>query len=371
VQLRIDAMLWQSQKADKIPADPLRSKRLQGSAESQIEVNRFFQDFYEGNAQQIHSIEGREHTGQVSNEDRQEREGKFRKGQLASLFCSPTMELGIDISDLNAVHLRNVPPTPANYAQRSGRAGRSGQEALVITYASVGSGHDQYFFKRQDQMVAGVVAPPKLELGNQDLIKSHIYSIWLAHTGQDLKESMNQILDLDLDGYPLKDSVRSQLTLTAPGSAKIAADSYGNPAKLNRILEMGTMITRRRERITCDEEERLKYGYNVTTHFRYASQKQETATVSAQDGTQLLRLTYGETARIWRINRGLRRNKQERGFKLDAKGGVWGDSKNDEALDNLQTEVNLMVDDTCNILVVEPVNWSLDYDAKKRRVGKK
>ena len=55
---------------------------------------------------------------------------------LPVLFCSPTMELGVDISALNAVYLRNVPPTPANYAQRSGRAGPSGQAAMVLTYTS-------------------------------------------------------------------------------------------------------------------------------------------------------------------------------------------------------------------------------------------
>lgn len=116
------------------------------------------------------------------------------------------------------------------------------------------------------------------------------------------------------------------------------------------------MITRRQERITCDEEERLKYGYNITTYFRYAPQKQEKATVSTADGTELLRLTYGETATIRRINRGLRRNRQERGFKLDAATGVWGERGNNATPKSLQTEVNLLVDDTCNILVVEPVN---------------
>jgi ATP-dependent helicase YprA (DUF1998 family) len=57
------------------------------------------------------------------------------------------MELGVDISQLNVVNMRNVPPTPANYAQRSGRAGRSGQPALVFSYCTTGSSHDQYFFR--------------------------------------------------------------------------------------------------------------------------------------------------------------------------------------------------------------------------------
>ncbi|MFB2833257.1 DEAD/DEAH box helicase [Aerosakkonemataceae cyanobacterium BLCC-F167] len=567
VQLRVDSLFWKATKVNQISPDLLTSRRLQGEAEKTITVNSFFQDFYQTNARKIQIMEGREHTGQVSNKDRQEREDKFREGQLAALFCSPTMELGIDISDLSVVHLRNVPPSPANYAQRSGRAGRSGQEALVITYTSVGSSHDQYFFKRQNQMVAGVVVPPKLELANQDLIESHIYSIWLAYTGLYLGESMNQILDLDLQDYPLKENVRSQLTLTStklteclhatqsilsdtfcqsdlqraswysvdwlrhtlenalvtferkcdrwrrlysdaviqleearrtidrsargditqeqriiaeaqsreaqrqkdlltgqintnrskndlefypyrylaaegflPGynfprlpvrayvpagdagefisrprtvalrefapsnivyyegnkfqiaktkvpasgiesqykrvsicfscgylhegdfrdtcancGAQISPDRYGNIAKLSRLLSMKTMITRRRERITCDEEERLKYGYNITTHFRYDSQKQDTAIVQTAKGIELLKLTYGATAKIWRINRGLKKNLQERGFKLDTKTGQWGDPKNEQNTENLQTEINLMVEDTCNILVVEPL----------------
>jgi hypothetical protein len=138
-------------------------------------------------------------------------------------------------------------------------------------------------------------------------------------------------------------------------SARITADSYGNPAKLSRIMAMETMLTRRRERITCDEEERLKYGYNVTTHFRFSNQKKELATVDAEDGTKLLEIAYGATAKILRINRGPR-NSQERGFKVDSATGAWGDARSEETPDTLQTEVHLMVDDDCNVLLIRPFN---------------
>jgi hypothetical protein len=95
---------------------------------------------------------------------------------LPVLFCSPTMELGVDISALSTVYLRNMPPTPANYAQRSGRAGRSGQAALVLSYCSAQSPHDQYFFRDQSAMVHGVVRPPAIDLSNQDLVQSHLAS---------------------------------------------------------------------------------------------------------------------------------------------------------------------------------------------------
>src|SRR5947207_9288708 len=114
------------------------------------------------------------------------------------------MYLVIDIRDLNMVHLRNVPPTPANYAQRSGRAGRGGQPALVAAFCSEGSPHDQYFFRRPQLMVAGAVAPPRLELGNGELVRAHMHSLWLAATRIALGNSMHEVLDLENPpGYPL------------------------------------------------------------------------------------------------------------------------------------------------------------------------
>ena len=127
---------------------------------------------------------------------------------LPALFCSPTMELGVDISALNAVYLRNVPPTPANYAQRAGRAGRSGQAAVIVTYCAALSPHDQYFFHRRNEMVAGIVRPPALDITNEELVRSHLHAVWLAEARLLLSANIPEILDLKAEGYPLTEELR-------------------------------------------------------------------------------------------------------------------------------------------------------------------
>lgn len=212
-QINPDALRWVAGSGEVRPVD---RTRLNEVGETSPEVNEYFKECYRNFINLKCVLEAREHTAQVTSEDREEREKRFREGDLPLLFCSPTMELGIDIAQLNLVNLRNVPPTPANYAQRSGRAGRSGQSALVYTYCAGRSPHDQYYFRRPDQMVAGAVAPPRIDLCNRDLIRSHIHAIWMEVAKPELGKTLINVLDTERkDGkipLPVKETIRHELT---------------------------------------------------------------------------------------------------------------------------------------------------------------
>jgi ATP-dependent helicase YprA (DUF1998 family)/serine/threonine protein kinase/very-short-patch-repair endonuclease len=218
------AFLWKAGNGLQGIDDPLTVTRKEGLAP----VHAYFRDLYDSPAEARVNLRAKEHTAQVNSTERQLREDDFRAARLPLLYCSPTMELGVDIAELNAVMMRNVPPTPANYAQRSGRAGRSGQQALVVTYCATGNSHDQYYFDRREQMAAGAVTPPRLDLCNQDLIAAHLHAIWLSQLGDfQLGHSITELVQTDaLEGdnpdlkarLPLREHIQQAIGSTTAQS---------------------------------------------------------------------------------------------------------------------------------------------------------
>lgn len=214
VRVLAGAMRWTAGGGRPAPPDPVRSRSLHLRRElpGMDAANPYFTNLYQSQGRHLRGMAAAEHTGQIAADIRSEREDRFRKGELPALFCSPTMELGVDISDLHTVHLRNVPPTPANYAQRSGRAGRGGQPALIVAFAAQGNAHDQYFFGRRTEMIAGAVAPARIDLENEELVRAHLHSTWLAASGLSLGASMVEVLDLGDPCLPIKADNRAAFT---------------------------------------------------------------------------------------------------------------------------------------------------------------
>jgi len=218
-RLRLEKILWKLGDGETVKADVIKQRSYKDQAPR---PNLFFRSLYSRDFSKVKRLRGEDHTGQLSADVRIEREDLFREGKISALFCSPTMELGIDIRNLSVVHMRNAPPNPANYAQRSGRAGRSGQAALVFTYCSSYSPHDRHYFKEQVDLVAGAVMAPRLDLCNRELLASHLNALVASEIGMpgldDVgtgKPSIMRLIVDDNDKMLLSKEVRSGLNMTA------------------------------------------------------------------------------------------------------------------------------------------------------------
>lgn len=125
-------------------------------------------------------LKAMEHTAQWNSTRAAEIQKQFIVGEVNALSCSTTFEMGVDVGDLNAVLLRNIPPSTANYIQRAGRAGRrSDSVAMVVTFAQRRQ-HDLTFYAEPQRMIAGKIRPPLVPLKNEKIIRRHLHSVAFA-----------------------------------------------------------------------------------------------------------------------------------------------------------------------------------------------
>jgi hypothetical protein len=136
------------------------------------------------------------------------------------------------------------------------------------------------------------------------------------------------------------------------------------------LLEMPTVKTVGRQRITSDEEERLRRGYDITTHMRFAlangKPRRIAGRVQPDNGVEPLLLTYAPAAALWRINHRWRRQVEDNGYQLEMRTGQWIGKQLPPNLARRAAEVEirpnvrLLVRDTANALLMRTAQTADD-----------
>lgn len=122
----------------------------------------------------------KEHTAQLSPDRAYEYQKEFKDKKINVLSCSTTFEMGVDVGSLETVFMRNMPPSPANYAQRAGRAGRSLRSAAYSVTYCPNSSHDLNYFKNPKTMIKGTIKPPYFNISNDKIVLRHIFASALS-----------------------------------------------------------------------------------------------------------------------------------------------------------------------------------------------
>lgn len=147
------------------------------SLSEMMKENHYYRIYQELDIRKLRVVE---HTAQLDKMTAYEYQKMFKRKEIDILSCSTTFEMGVDVGSLETVFMRNMPPSPANYAQRAGRAGRSLESAAYALTFCNKSNHDFSYFANPVRMISGRIDPPKFEVTNEKIAVRHIFASALA-----------------------------------------------------------------------------------------------------------------------------------------------------------------------------------------------
>lgn len=125
-----------------------------------------------------------EHTAQVDKMISRQVQEDFKDHRLNILACSTTMEMGVDLGDLELVMMTSVPPMPSNYKQRAGRSGRRGQvRSACVTLCGSDAVGIRTLLNPMENVIMRNVNSPTVDLNSAQVIQRHINSFLIREFG--------------------------------------------------------------------------------------------------------------------------------------------------------------------------------------------
>ncbi|HCQ14495.1 DEAD/DEAH box helicase, partial [Flavobacterium sp.] len=121
-----------------------------------------------------------EHSAQQNEKRLKQLEDKFEKAEINILNCSTTMEMGVDIGGISTVVMNNVPPGPANYLQRAGRAGRRKESKSIAFTVCAPNPVGLNAFNTPTWALTHKIAPPFISFNSTQVVERHINAFFLG-----------------------------------------------------------------------------------------------------------------------------------------------------------------------------------------------